>query len=83
MAISTSQVTITSQWQQVSDGDCTLQSIEASELYNVSIGADQPTDALIILPLKEPTTFAYKSPVWVRLNAKGFVGLQRVLNIIK
>lgn len=85
----TTQQAITGNWQKVSDSDCTMQSETPNTLYDISVGVTAPSDsasppdARIIINLGEPKTFAYKSPVWVRLNAKGSVGQQRVINIIK
>lgn len=83
MAITTSQLAVTSSWQQVSESDCTLQSNVYGTKYHVAVGTETPTDAALFLNLDEPTTFSYKEPVWVRLSAKGPSGMQRVLNIIK
>ena len=84
MAVTTTQILITGEWQQISDSDCTVQSVKAGTLYSVSIGIDAPTtDAIIKIRLDEPTTFAYKSPVWLRLNAKGGASMSSTINIIK
>lgn len=72
MAETTQQV-ITSEWQKISDSDCTMQSSLIDTSYNVSIGADAPTDNFLTLKMAEPVTFAYKSPVWVRLYPRNGV----------
>ena len=82
MPISKAQQAITSEWVQVSAGDCTMQSDKAGVIYDISVGETQPTAGLA-LKLDRPITFAYKAPVWVRLNAKGNAALTRSINIIK
>lgn len=82
MAITAQQV-VTGSWVQISGGDCTIQSVKAGTLYNISIGTPAPTEASLTLDLDKPTTFAYKEPVWARLNAKGNASMTSVLNIIK
>lgn len=82
MSISTSQQAVTSDWVQVSAGDCTMQSSKSGIIYDVSVGEAQPTSGLSI-KLDEPLTFAYKAPVWLRLNASGNASSQRFVNIIK
>lgn len=80
----TTQKTVTGGWQKISDSDCTLQSVRAGKIYDVGIGTSAPLgDAALTLLLDEPTTFAYKSPVWVRLNSKGNAGMSSALNVIK
>lgn len=84
MAITTSQLAITSEWQQVSAGDCTMQSKMRGVMYRVAVGAGTPTNnAMLTIDLDEPKTFAYKEPVWVSLLAKGPVGNSATINIIK
>lgn len=80
--LTTTQKAITSDWQKVSEGNCTMQSDIAGVMYDVSIGATEPTDAAISVKLNEPTTFAYAEPVWVRLRAKGANNYSRTINII-
>lgn len=63
----TMQQVVTNEWQKISDSDCTMQSSLIDTSYNVAIGADTPTDNFLTLKMAEPVTFAYKSPVWVRL----------------
>lgn len=82
MAISTVEQVITSDWVQVSAGDCTMQTVKAGVIYDISVGEIEPTTGLA-LKLDRPITFAYKTPVWVRLHAKGNAALQRSINIIK
>lgn len=72
-----------SQWQQVSEGDCTIQSESPGPIYEVAITSDLPSDAFITMPFDEATTFAYKTPVWLRLQAKGSASLERTVNMIK
>ncbi len=80
----TTQITATGGWQKISDSDCTLQSVRAGTVYDVGIGESEPSgNAALTLPLDEPTTFSYKSPVWVRLHAKGNAGMSSTLNVIK
>lgn len=67
---------------QISTGDCTIQTAKAGVVYDISVGEAQPTTGLA-LKLDRPITFAYKSPVWVRLNAKGNASQSRSVNIIK
>lgn len=74
---------ITSEWQQVSEGDCTIQSETPNSVYEVAVTTEPPTDSFIVMPFDEATTFAYKTPVWLRLQAKGAVSLERAVNIIK
>lgn len=83
MTATTLQIAITGEWQKVSESDCTMQSETENTTYDISVGIDQPTEALIHMKLDTPKTLAYKTPVWVRLRAKGSVGQQRVINIIK
>lgn len=82
MTITVKQL-ITSEWQQVSDGDCTIQSEAPNSVYEIAVTAEPPTDAFIFMELSEATTFAYKTPVWLRLRAKGTASLERAVNIIK
>lgn len=79
----TLQETITSAWKQVSTGDCTIQSETASTMYEVAVGDVEPIAGSLLVKLDEPANFAYKSPVWLRLHAKGSAGQQRVVNVIK
>jgi hypothetical protein len=62
----TTQVTVTKNWQKISDGNCTVQSIVNPYLYQVAIGAASETN-YIQLSLGEPVTFAFDSPVFCRL----------------
>lgn len=80
--LTTTQKSITSDWQKVSDGNCTMQSDVAGIMYDVSIGATEPSDAAISVKLNEPTTFSYAEPVWVRLRAKGNASYSKTINII-
>lgn len=64
----TTQQAITTEWQKVSESDCTIQSVRIDVFYNVSVGATAPTDNYLTLKVAEPVTFAYKSPVWMRLH---------------
>lgn len=82
MAITVQQA-VTGSWVKISEGDCTIQSVKAGTLYNISVGTPAPTEAALALKLDEPTTFAYKSPVWARLNAKGNAGMSSTINVIK
>lgn len=82
MATTTKEI-ITGEWKQISEGDCTMQSLKKGIIYNVSISAEPPSASSISLLLDEPTTFAYKTPVWVKIEAKGSVGMQQAVNIIK
>lgn len=82
MAITTTQMVITSQWQKVSEGDITMQSEKEGTLYDFAIGTGVPTAGLLI-NLDEPTTIAYKEPVWLKLRAKGSASHQRLINVIK
>ena len=80
----TEQLSVTSTWQQVAISDCTIQSETSNAIYDVFIGELAPNnDIALKLPLDEPTTFAYKTPVWLRLNAKGPFGMERIITIIK
>lgn len=79
----TSKQLITSEWQQVSDGDCTIQSELPNTTYEVTVTTEPPTDSFITMQLTEATTFAYKTPVWLRLHEKGAANLERAVNIIK
>lgn len=80
----TEQFVVTSAWQQVAISDCTMQSITGNTIYDVFVGELAPVDDIALkLPLLEPTTFAYKTPVWIRLNAKGPSNMERRINIIK
>lgn len=83
MAITTSQMTITSSWQKVSDSDCTIQSLQAGVLYDFVVGTSTPTTAFLYKTMDTPTTLAYKTPVWLRLHSKGSSGNQQIINIIK
>lgn len=83
MAIATAQQVVTGEWQQIGGGDCTIQSSKTGVLYNISIGAAVPTEVSLVLKLDEPTTFAYKEPVWVRLHAKGNSAMRNTINVIK
>ena len=83
MAIATTKLVVTSEWQQASASDCTMQSEVVGTKYHIAIGAATPVDGFLTLRLDEPTTFAYKEPVWVRLSAKGPINLEANLNIIQ
>lgn len=82
MADTTGQV-VTGEWVQVSDSDCTIQCSKPGAKFDISIGVSAPTDAALTLLLDEPTTFSYKSPVWLRLHHKGNSSYQRQVAIIK
>lgn len=82
MPITTAEQVITGEWVQVSTGDCTMQTARAGVVYDISVGEATPTVGLA-LKLDRPITFAYKAPVWVRLNAKGNATVQRSIHIIK
>lgn len=82
MADTTGQV-VTTEWVQVSESDCTVQCSKPGSKFDISIGVAEPTEASLVLFLDEPTTFSYKSPVWLRLHAKGNVSYQRQVAIIK
>lgn len=82
MADTTGQV-VTGEWVKVSDSDCTIQCSKPFVKFDISIGVSAPTDAALTLLLDEPTTFSYKSPVWLRLHAKGNDSYQRLVVIIK
>ena len=78
----TTQATVTRTWSKIADGDCTVQSANASNYYEVAVNATTPTNgASIILQLSEPTTFAYKTAVWCRIHTAG--KNSAVLNVIK
>ena len=81
--VDTTKHAVTGEWQQVSEGDCTIQSESPGPIYEVAITSDLPSDAFITMPFDEPTTFAYKTPVWLRLHAKGSASLEKMVNIIK
>ncbi len=82
MANTTGQV-VTAEWVQVSESDCTVQCSKPGARFDVSIGVAAPTEASLTLLLNEPTTFSYKSPVWLRLHEKGNASYQRQVSIIK
>lgn len=82
MADTTGQL-VTGEWVKVSESDCTIQCSKPGAKFDVSIGVTAPTEAALILLLDEPTTFSYKSPVWLRLHAKGNASYQRQVAIIK
>lgn len=78
----TTQVTVTRTWSKIADGDCTVQSVNNSDYYEVAVSAASPTNgASIVLKLIEPTTFAYKTAVWCRIHTAG--KNSAVLNVIK
>jgi len=82
--VATTKVTVSKSWSKVSDGDCTMQSVNPSNSYHVAVGANAPTtDAYLTLPLFEPTTLAYKTPVWCKLSLSSLLKDNAVLNIIK
>lgn len=81
--VDTTKQAITGEWQQISEGDCTIQSESPTAIYEVAVTAVLPTDASIRLSLGKATTFAYKTPVWLRLQEKGNSSLERIVNIIK
>lgn len=83
MAIATTQISVTSQWQKVSEGDITLQSETEGVLYDFAVGVSEPSTARLWTKMDAPTTIAYKEPVWLRLSAKGPVSHQRLINVIK
>ena len=64
----TIEVTVTKTWVKVSDGDCTLQSVNPSNEYEVSASATTPTVKGLSLKLNEPVNIAYKTAVWCRLK---------------
>lgn len=82
MADTTGQV-VTTEWVQVSDNDCTVQCMKPGARFDVSIGVSSPTEASLTLLLNKPTTFSYKSPVWLRLHEKGSASYQRLVSVIK
>lgn len=82
MANTTGQL-VAGDWVQVSDSDCTIQCSKPGSKFDISIGVAEPTEAALTLYLDEPTTFSYKSPVWLRLHAKGNVSYQRQIAVIK
>lgn len=82
MTDTTGQV-VTSEWVQVSDSDCTVQCMKPGAKFDVSIGAPAPTEASLTLLLNKPTTFSYKSPVWLRLHEKGSAAYERQVAVIK
>ena len=83
MAITTSQITVTGEWQRVADAKCTLQSEVAAIIYDISVGEDTPSNACIHTDMQTPTTFDWGAPIWVRLHSKGSAGNQQVVNVIK
>lgn len=83
MAATTIKIPVSSSWTQISEGDCTVQSPSKGAIYEAAVSLAMPEDAFITLTLEEATTFAYKTPVWLRLQEKGVVGLERFINIIK
>ena len=82
MAITAQQV-ITGNWIKVSDGDCTMQSEASGILFDIAVSPTEPVQGSLFVSLDQPTTFAYKTAVWVRLNAKGGISMQCIINIIK
>lgn len=82
MADTTGQV-VTGEWVQVSESDCTIQCSKPGARFDVSIGATAPTEASLMVLLNKPTTFSYKSPVWLRLHDKGNAGYERLVSVIK
>lgn len=60
-----------------------MQSEKTGITYHVVVSIEQPTVAKIALKLDEPTTFAYKTPVWVRLESRGNDSNKHIINIIK
>ena len=83
MSLATTQIAVSSDWQQVSDSDCTIQSLKKDIRYDFAVGVSQPDAAFLSDTMDTPTTFAYKEPVWLRLADKGPVGKQEIINIIK
>ena len=83
MAIATTQIAVTDQWQKVSDGDITLQSEVEGVIYDFAAGASAPIIGRLWTKMDTPTTIAYKAPIWLKLRAKGPAGNQRLVNIIK
>lgn len=79
----TTQKLITASWMEISAGDCTLQAVGSDSLYNVYIGTEPPSDSFLVLSLLEPATFAYKTAVWVRLDAKGNAGMSEDIIVIQ
>lgn len=81
--VDTVSQSVNTQWQQVSEGDCTIQSDSPGHIYEIAVTTELPSDTFITMSLDEATTFAYKTPVWLRLQAKGAASLERTVNIIK
>lgn len=78
----TTQVTVTKTWTKLADGDCTVQSANASNYYQIAVSAEIPTtDAAIIMQLAEPTTFAYQTAIYCRLPSNGKDSA--IINVIK
>lgn len=81
--VDTTKHAVTGEWQQVSEGDCTIQSDSLGHIYEIAVTTELPSNTFITMSLDEATTFAYKTPVWLRLQAKGAASLERTVNIIK
>lgn len=78
----TTQVTVTKSWVKLASGDCTVQSIKSSGLFDIAVGADEPSSsAYITISLATPTTFAYKTAVWCKLSSSS--GDSTTINVIK
>ena len=78
----TTQATITTAWAKISDGDCTVQSKITGVAYDfeVAVSTTTPSSASLRISLAIPITFAYKTPIWLRLTDNS---APRVVNIIK
>ncbi len=80
----TTEVTVTKTWAKLSDGDCTVQSVISSELFDIAISTALPTtNARIQMRLNTPVTFAYKTAVWIRLNQLAQTPATAKVNVIK
>lgn len=82
--VTTTQMTVTSAWMKVSDGDCVMQSELPHVMYEIALSATTPaSNARLVMLLTEPTTFDRKTPVWIRLHAKGNAAESQIINVIK
>lgn len=79
----TTQVTVTTAWSKLSDGDCTVQAVYADDFYQISVNLTAPTDeASIITKLGEPIHFAYGTAIWCKLPSNSNRA-SAVVNVIK
>lgn len=81
--MTTKSIEITKDWQQVSSGDCVVQSLFYVGQFCVAIGGVPSDDnAYLLTKLNEPLTLEFGKPVFVKLPHSHTGNVERLTVIV-